>query len=91
MTQYAKGARFERRVQKYLEERGWFTIRSAGSHKVADLVCLRGGGVLLIQCKLNGRISPAEREQLLNLARENKCQAVFAYRDGRKLVIQSLE
>lgn len=88
---YRRGADFERTVKKYLEDAGWSCFRSAGSHSPVDLVALRDGAVLLVQCKTDGRISPAEREQLVLLAQENRCQAVVAKREKRQLVIAELE
>ena len=38
MTNYSKGANFERRVKRYLESCGYYVVRSAGSHGVLDLV-----------------------------------------------------
>jgi hypothetical protein len=35
-------------------------------------------------------MSLIEKEQLIELARENRCQAVLAYRQGKKLVIREL-
>lgn len=53
MTRYSAGAAFEREVKRWLEDRGWLVIRSAGSHGIADLVALqRGRRTRLIQCKI---------------------------------------
>lgn len=51
MNFYAKGARFERQVKKYLEARGWIVVRSAGSHTKVDLMATDGNKIKLIQCK----------------------------------------
>mgnify|MGYP000570454909 FL=1 len=73
MGSYARGAAFERKVRRLLEEDGWFVVRAAGSKGIVDLVALRERGnvlrVQLISCKLNGYVPPAEREQLLELKR----------------------
>lgn len=39
MTNYQKGYRFEKRVQKHLEKMGFYVIRSSGSKGIFDLVC----------------------------------------------------
>jgi len=89
MTAYARGAAFERRVRRLLEEDGWFVVRSAGSRGAVDLIALRERGnvlrVQLISCKLNGYVPPAEREQLLELKRQLPHAEVLiaARRDGR--------
>ena len=51
-TPKQRGSNFERRVGKWLEERGWTVFRSAGSQSAADLIALRPGiTVLAVQCK----------------------------------------
>jgi len=46
---YKKGADFERRVKKLLEEAGYTVVRSAGSHSKADLLIKEL--FLSLQCK----------------------------------------
>jgi hypothetical protein len=57
-TNGARGASFERKVADLLESDGYLVIRAAGSHGAADLVALKLGQVLFVQCKLNGRCDP---------------------------------
>ena len=87
---YNSGRAFEYRVQKYLREKGWFVLRSAGSHTVCDLLAIRKGEINLVQCKKDGRLPPAEKMQLLELANEFECRAVLAYTEKRKLVFKEL-
>ena len=62
MTQYQRGASFERRVKKYLEEKGYYVIRSAGSHGFGDLVAFKYHNVpMIIQCKY-GKTLNVQRE-----------------------------
>lgn len=68
MTNYDRGKRFEHRVRDDLRKRGYYVIRSAGSKGKIDLVALIDGDVLLIQCKRDGRLPPAERKELLAIA-----------------------
>lgn len=84
-TNYSRGADFERRVMKLLEDRGYFCVRSAGSHGAVDIVAMRGpvmggppGWRLLIQCKRHGVISPADRAQFVELAQSLYCAPVLA-------------
>ena len=51
MNRYAKGRRFEYRVKEWLEERGFYVVRSAGSKGIADLVALKDNQTFLVQCK----------------------------------------
>jgi len=67
-TQYERGAEFERRVAKRLTVDGYACFRSAGSHGKADIVAIKPGQILLIQCKRDGEISRAEWNGLLELA-----------------------
>ena len=85
MTQYEKGARFERRIKKHFEALGWICFRSAGSHSPADLICIRKGETLLIQCQTEKYFPPAKKAQLIELANENVCQYCFAWRNGKKI------
>ena len=91
MSNYSRGANFERRVKKYLENGGYLVIRSAGSHSPVDLVALRAGEVLLIQVKLNGEIPQVEAEQLIEIARENQCQALLAWNWKGTIIFKALD
>lgn len=51
---YKKGYRFEYRVKKFLEERGWFTTRSPAS-KGVDIIAMKGDRKLFIQCKKSSK------------------------------------
>ena len=53
MTNYSRGASFERRVRDHLRGEGYFVVRSAQSKGDFDLVALKLGEVLLVQCKAN--------------------------------------
>jgi Holliday junction resolvase len=48
---YVKGRRFEHYVKDKLEARGWIVTRSAGSKGPFDLLAVKNGKILLIQCK----------------------------------------
>ena len=49
---YISGRRFEYRVKKHLENKGWVVFRTAGSHSPVDLIAFRKGlKPCLIQCK----------------------------------------
>lgn len=59
-TNYRRGADFERRVASDLEGYGYVTVRSAGSHSPADIVAMRDGETVCVQCKRDGRLDPGE-------------------------------
>lgn len=76
MTQYSKGANFERAIKHDLELEGYLTLRSAGSRGPVDLIAIDADGhAILIQCKLNGTISKKQRAELVSLARKHHSAA----------------
>ena len=88
---YQNGANFERKVKKELEEQGWWVARTAGSHSIVDLICIkRGNKPLMLQCKLNGVISAKDREELKRWAKSvDVCAGlVHRIRVGRKYETQ---
>jgi len=51
---YRRGADLERAAKHYLEDNGYYVIKSAGSKGIADLVGIKPGEILYVQCKLDG-------------------------------------
>lgn len=79
-----RGDYFERQAREALRGRGWFVVRAGGSLGPADLVALRAGFVpLLIACKTNGHILPAERLAIRKAADRAGARALLAMRPGR--------
>lgn len=68
MSNATRGIYLERRVAEILSARGWYTIRAAGSHGIADVVALRRGESVLVQCKTGGVIGGTEWNRLHDLA-----------------------
>ena len=66
---YMSGRRFEYKVYHDLTGRGYYCVRAAGSHSKIDILAVKGDVCLLIQCKANGAISPAEWNTLFDLCR----------------------
>ena len=67
MTNYARGRRLEYDTINALQAHGWNTIRAAGSHGTVDILAWKRQELLAIQCKVDGKLSPAERFQLRNV------------------------
>lgn len=65
-TNYRRGADFERRVVHDLEGKGFAVVRSAGSHKPADVIAMRHGKTVCVQCKRDGRLPPDEWNKFLD-------------------------
>jgi len=84
MSNYSRGANFERRVRKYLENEGWVVFRSAGSHSPADLIALKAGEVKLIQCQTDGAFSKIKKEMLRLLCDELRCSGWLFWRVSNK-------
>lgn len=70
MTGYAVGTRFERKVSKHLEENGYALVRAAGSKgsTKADLLAFKPGQLLLVQCKLDGKLPAVEWDRIVEVA-----------------------
>jgi Holliday junction resolvase len=68
MTPYEDGKRFEYATRDHLLDDGYWVTRAAGSKTKVDLIGIKSGQVLLVQCKRRGTLSPAERAALLALA-----------------------
>jgi Holliday junction resolvase len=68
VTYYDRGRAFEHTVRDALRDDGYDVIRSAGSKTKVDLAAFKPGQALFIQCKRDGRTSPAERVELLRVA-----------------------
>lgn len=69
MTRYRSGTDFEREVRAVLIRDGYdLVVRSAGSKTKVDLIAIKPGQVLFIQCKRNGICPPAERIALVRVA-----------------------
>jgi Restriction endonuclease len=66
---YRNGADLERAVKHHLEANGYeLVIKSGGSKGKVDVIALKPGETLLVQCKLAGTMSPADRVALRSLA-----------------------
>lgn len=89
MSKYSDGYRFECRVRDALREDGYEVIRSAGSKTKVDLIALKTGEILFVQCKLNGLCAPAERSRLRELAGMVGALPVVAYshKEGRAAAV----
>lgn len=91
MSNYEVGRRLEYRVRDLFRRNGFFVIRAAQS-KPIDLVCLRGGKSVLVECKAGGSFLGEERRrELLDIARQAGAAVVVARRKSRKVELTNLE
>ena len=82
MTNYSRGATFERDVKKDMERHGWLVTRAAGSHGLWDLKAIAPGPIVaLVQCKRDGRLAIDDRRSLRDIASAFDCIPILSYKD----------
>jgi Holliday junction resolvase len=84
MSHYRLGAAFEHRVADKLRAAGWTVIRAAGSHGKADLVAVKPGRVVFVQCKRRGTLGTREWNELVELSQVAGAVPVMAQMPGRR-------
>jgi Holliday junction resolvase len=79
-----RGRTFERTVARALTADGYLVIRAAGSRGAGDLVAVKPGQILLVQCKLGGAgdLGPAEWNAFRAVAESAGALPILAYRPG---------
>jgi Holliday junction resolvase len=82
MTQYSRGADFERKVKADLQKQGWFAYRIAGSRGPVDVLAHDTcGNIANVQCKLNGVMPIQERRDFENYSRAGEATPILAFKD----------
>jgi Holliday junction resolvase len=80
---YRSGRRFEYEVRDYFERRGWLVVRAARS-KPVDLVCIRGGKAVLVECKYGkGRLTRSDRKALERVSKRYGVEVLVAVKKRR--------
>jgi len=85
MVAYRRGREWEYRVASKLRDEGYFVIRAAGS-KPIDLIAIKDGQVMLVECK-SKKPSSSEVEELRKLGRELGVKVVLAVKGEPMRVI----
>ncbi|GAA1431702.1 hypothetical protein GCM10009601_51210 [Streptomyces thermospinosisporus] len=67
-SNYLRGRDLEHRVRAHLRDEGYEVLRTAGSKSKVDLVAIKAGQILFVQCKRSGALPPAEWNALWDLA-----------------------
>lgn len=88
MSRYSSGREFEWKVRDDLADNGYDVIRSAGSKTKVDLAAFKPGQAVFVQCKRDGKISPAERVELLRVASHIDAVPVVAWKVPRIAAIR---
>jgi len=91
---YSKGRRFEYKVRDRLVKAGLKVFRCAGS-KPIDLIAISKNNdgkpvVLLIECKKSCILPERERRKLIYLAKETGSIPIFAYPNGKSIILYDL-
>ena len=90
MSNYEIGRRLEYRVRDIFRKQGFFVVRAAQS-KPIDLVCVRNGKSVLVECKAGRSFLGAERkEELLGIAEVAGAPVVVARRRRRRVELTNL-
>lgn len=91
MSNYEIGRRLEYRIRDLFRRNGYFVVRAAQS-KPIDLVCLRNGRSVLVECKAGRSFLGRERKsELLELAKQAGASVVLARRKRRTIELTDLE
>lgn len=91
--QYKRGRAFEYRTKEHFKRHGYFIMRSPRSGSPVDLVAIRKGEALFIQCKTyKGHFTDKERIELIELSESVGAIPLLVYKEKktRRLVIQRL-
>ncbi len=90
MSNYEAGRRLEYRVRDIFRKQGFLVIRAAQS-KPIDLVCMKDGRSMLIECKA-GRsfLGEDRRKELLSLSDQAGAVMVLARRRKRSVELTKL-
>lgn len=83
-SRYRRGRAFEYRVKASLSGAGYFVLRSPASRSPLDLVAIKPGVVLFVQCKTSGALPPSEWNAVYDLAKGTGAVPLLACRHGRK-------
>ena len=87
MSGYAQGRRVEYHVRDRLIADGYEVTRAASSKGTADLIAIKAGQVLLVNVKRTTLPSPAERRELVRVARLLPGVALPIIARGRRLLL----
>jgi len=89
-TNYEKGRDFEYKVKRILEGLGYVVVRCAGS-KPVDLVAMKPGVVVFVECKKGGRIDIAQKVYGSGLAKKAGARYIVVTPDNLREVMGKLK
>jgi len=77
LSRYSRGRRIEYLVRDILLKAGWYVWRLAAS-KPFDLIAIRNGEILIIECKKGSVLTKIERTKLLEIAKNGGATPILA-------------
>lgn len=83
-TAYARGRSFEYRTRDYLTKLGYVVCRSPQSRSPYDLIAVGKHVVMLVQCKVDGRLDPKEWNELYAMAHRVNAVPVLVDKDKKR-------
>ena len=90
MSNYEAGRRLEYRIRDLFRRQGFLVIRAAQS-KPIDLVCMKDGKSMLIECKAGRSFLDKDRKkELLSLSHQAGAPIILARRRRRAVVLTKL-
>jgi len=90
LSNYEAGRRLEYRIRNLFQRQGFLVIRAAQS-KPIDLVCIKDGKTVLVECKAGRSYMGRERkEELLALSRQAGALIVLARRKKRQVELLNM-
>jgi len=90
LSNYETGRRLEYRIRDIFRREGYLVIRAAQS-KPIDLVCMKDGKSLLIECKAGRSFLGKDRKkELLGLAEQAGTPIILAKRRRRRVELTNL-
>jgi len=75
---YRLGRALEYRARDEMKKRGYFVMRSPASKSPIDLVAIRAGEILFVQCKRSGVLCPSEWNELWALTKTTGAVPIMA-------------
>ncbi len=90
MSNYEVGRRLEYRIRDLFRKQGFFVVRAAQS-KPIDLVCIRKGRTVLVECKAGSSfLGDDRRKELLGISEATGAPIVLARRRRREVELTNL-
>jgi Holliday junction resolvase len=85
MSNYVMGRRLEYRIRDLFKREGYLVIRAASS-KPIDLVCIKKGKTVLVECKAGGSwLGKVRKAELIGLSEQAGAPILLARRKRRKV------